>query len=378
MTRIGLLYADTGGGHRSAAEAIARGFDILSPGMHEVSLVNAIPHMAYPYNQMERSYPAVVNGPRFLHQLAFHATNSRRRSWIVRVLLRLAGANMARYLFEHHQADVYVSCSPIYTQVLPYYMPQWRRVTPFVVVATDLISGHAFNYAPEADLTLAPTEYAQREAIDNQISPERIVVTGQPVSPDIQSRTHQVGDALRVELGFDRSKPLVLLIGGGDGMGRLGATARAIAQSDMSLQLLVVCGRNETVRAELDRLPQRAVRMKTLGFVNTVPELMGMSDILVTKAGAATVAEAFIAELPLLIYDAVPGQEDGNVLYVTREGAGAYNPTPDAVVSELRRLLADTAALARMRQASARLARPDAAIDIARAISSLTCLAATH
>ncbi|HEY3290584.1 MAG TPA: glycosyltransferase [Anaerolineae bacterium] len=373
MSRIVLLYADTGGGHRSAAEAIARGFEIDTPGRHDVSLVNAIAHMAFPYNQMERSYPAVVNGPRLLHQLSFHATNSRRRSWILRVLLRLAGANMARDVLVNHPADVYVSCSPIYTQVLPYYMARWHRATPFVVVATDLVSGHAFNYAPEADLMLVPTEYAQREAIANQVAPESIVVTGQPVSPDIQARTRQASDALRLELGFDHALPLVLLIGGGDGMGRLGATARAIAQSDLRLQLLVVCGRNDAVKMELDQLPQRTVRMKTLGFVNTVPELMGLADILVTKAGAATVAEAFIAGLPMLIYDAIPGQEDGNWRYVSREGAGAYKPEPADIVAELRRLLADTAALARMRLASTRLAKPDAAIAIARAITHLSC-----
>ena len=165
MSRIVLLYADTGGGHRSAAEAIARGFDILCPGKYEVTLVNAIPHMAYPYNQMERTYPAVVNGPRILHQLAFHATNSRRRSWIVRTLLRLSGRKMARFVFDHHPADVYVSCSPIYTQVLPHYMPRMGCATPFVVVATDLVSGHAFNYAPETNLTLVPTEYAAAQPV---------------------------------------------------------------------------------------------------------------------------------------------------------------------------------------------------------------------
>jgi len=371
MSRIVLLYADTGGGHRSAAEAIARGFDILCPGKYEVTLVNAIPHMAYPYNQMERTYPAVVNGPRILHQLAFHATNSRRRSWIVRTLLRLSGRKMAQFVFDHHPADVYVSCSPIYTQVLPHYMPRMGCATPFVVVATDLVSGHAFNYAPEANLTLVPTEYARREAIDNCVAPDRIVITGQPVSPDLRAHTRAAGNALRAELGFDQASPLALLIGGGDGMGRLGATARAIVQSDLSLQLLVVCGRNSAVKQELDHLPARQVRLKTFGFVNTVPELMGIADILITKAGAATVAEGFIAGLPLLIYDAVPGQEDGNVTYVVQEGAGAWRPSPDAVVTELRRMLADPESITRMRHASTHLARPDAALDIARAVAEI-------
>ncbi len=289
----------------------------------------------------------------------------------MRTLLRLSGEKMARMIFEHHPADIYVSCSPIYSQVLPFYMTRLRHSTPFVVVATDLVSGHAFNYAPEADLTLVPTEYAQREATDNRVAADSIVVTGQPVSPDLHTRTSSGGAAMRTVLGFRHDTPLALLIGGGDGMGRLGPTARAILQSDMHLQLLVVCGRNAAVKQELDQITVTSVRLKTLGFVNTVPELMGIADILITKAGAATVAEGFIAGLPLLINDAVPGQEDGNVTYVVKHGAGAWCPSPAIVLSELHRLLANPATLTAMRQASLRLARPDAAIEIARAITAM-------
>ena len=336
-----------------------------------VSLVNAIPRMAWPFNQMERSYPAVVNGPRFLHRLAFRATNSRRRSWIVRALLRLAGARMTHFIFAEYPADLYISCSPIYTQVLPYYMARWRRRAPFVSVATDLVSGHAFNYTPEADLTLAPTEFARREAVQNSVAPERAVVTGQPVWPDLRARM-VAGRALRQELGFDDARPLALLIGGGDGMGMLAPAARAIAHSDLALQLLAVCGRNRAVKDELDGMAAGLrVRLKTLGFVTNVPELMGAADILVTKAGAATVAEGFIAGLPVILYDAVPGQEDGNVKYVVGEGAGSWCPSPQALVAQLAALLDDPASLAHMRAASARLARPDAAIDIARAALGL-------
>jgi 1,2-diacylglycerol 3-beta-galactosyltransferase len=367
MKRVVLLYADTGGGHRSAAEAIARGIHLLYGDRYDVTLVNTIAQMSYPLNQMERSYPAVINGARILHQLIFYATNGRRRSWFIRKLYQISSADMATRVLQDHPADVYVSCSPIYSQVLPHYMRRAGSLAKLVVVATDLVSGHATNYTPDADFTVLPTEQALHEAIRNGVPPELTCITGQPVWPDLRQR---MGDcsATRASLGFDAAIPMALLIGGGDGMGQIGPTARAIALSGLPLQLLVVCGRNEVVRRELDQLQSR-LPLKTLGFVTNVPELMGAADILITKAGAATVGEAFIARLPILLYDAVPGQEEGNVQYVVQEGAGAWCPSPRAVVRQLHVWLENPDAVQRAGQASARLARPDSALDIARVVA---------
>ena len=318
---------------------------------------------------MERSYPLVINEARVLHKLSFYATNNKAGALIMRKTLEASGAKMAAVVLQEHPADVYVSCSPIYSQVLPSYMRQMGCRAKFVVVVTDMVSGHASNYAPAADFSLLPTEHARREAIQFNVRPEFTCVTGQPVWPDLRQRMAN-RQYTRAELGFDDSAPVVLLIGGGDGMGQLGPTARAIASSDLRLQLVVVCGRNHVVKQELDQLKAH-VPMKTLGFVTNVPELMGAADILITKAGAATVGEAFIAGLPILLYDAVPGQEEGNVAYVVKEGAGAWCPSPRHVMKQLREWLAHPDTVARMRLASARLARPDSALDIARVVVSM-------
>ncbi len=370
MKRILLLYADTGGGHRSAAEAVARGFEMLYGRQYDVSLLNAISYLAYPLNQMEKSYPLVVNHTRILHTLSFYATNGRHRSWLSRGPLRMGGRKFASVVLQDHPADVYVACSPIYSQVLPHYIPSMACGSRLVVVATDMVSGHATNYASEADYCLVPTEHARKEAIRFGVSAERTFVVGQPVGPDLRLRMADAETA-RAELGLDHNATTVLLIGGGDGMGQLLPTARAIALSGLPLQLVVVCGRNQTLKDELDQLKAR-VPMKTVGFVNNVPELMGAADILVTKAGAATVGEAFIARLPMLLYDMVPGQEEGNVTYVVKEGAGAWCPSPRAVVKKLSELLLNPEQMQRMRQASARLARPDSALDIARIVASVS------
>ncbi|PJF47015.1 MAG: galactosyldiacylglycerol synthase [Chloroflexi bacterium] len=363
--RIVLLYGNTGGGHRSAAQAIAQGIEILYPGAYDVQLVDGLRNVPFLINAFTETYPMWVNHARVLYALGFHASNNRRRIIALRNMLEPLSEKTADAIVKDHPADVYVSCHLLFNQSIPMALRRRNMQTPFIHVVTDLVSGHVAHYVTDADHLIVPTEEARAEAIKNLVPEEKISVTGQPIAPDFAQRvTH--GATTRRALNLDE-RMTVLLIGGGDGMGRLEVTARQIALSGLPLQLIVVCGRNQTVKENLEFLNPR-VPMRVFGFVNNIPELMGAADVIVTKAGPGTICEAFVAHLPIILYDAVPGQEEGNVDYVVNSGAGVWCPTPWAVLKQLKQWLADPAAMELARQASARLARPDSALEIARIV----------
>jgi 1,2-diacylglycerol 3-beta-galactosyltransferase len=79
--------------------------------------------------------------------------------------------------------------------------------------------------------------------------------------------------------------------------------------------------------------------MTVLGFRNDVPELMRASDLLVTKAGPGTLAEASVAQLPMVVYDYVPGQERGNLDWVRSNGVGVVALTTAEVVAAVDRIV---------------------------------------
>ena len=80
-------------------------------------------------------------------------------------------------------------------------------------------------------------------------------------------------------------------------------------------------------------------------------------------------SEGFSAGLPLVLYSRLPGQEDGNVQYVVKKQAGVWAPRPHQVVDAVRRWVTDPAALKAAAAASTRVAKPDAARQIARIIA---------
>ena len=368
--RIVFLYADTGGGHRSTAQAAQKAVHQLYGDAFTTKLVNANHYLPYPFNQMEKAYPVFVNSLSGAYHLFWHATNTELYVDLSRRYIELTSKIQGEALLREHPADLYVSCQPVLNQLIPGIVKQGDNPAKVISIVSDLVTVHAGFWSPKIDHFVVPTEEARQRALENHVDADKISITGQPVVPDFAARVQQ-GRLMREQLGLDATRPAVLLMGGGDGMGHLVQTATAIAQSNLPLQLIVVCGRNEAARNALSAVETTlpTMPMKVLGFCDNVPEWMGAADVLVTKAGPGTICEGFIAELPIILYDAVPGQESGNIDLVVKNGAGAWCPSPKLAVQQLQHWLLRPNDMAHASQVSASLAKPDSALEIAKVIA---------
>jgi 1,2-diacylglycerol 3-beta-galactosyltransferase len=147
------------------------------------------------------------------------------------------------------------------------------------------------------------------------------------------------------------------------------ALATGMAEAELSAALIIIAGRNQTLKERLEarRWP---IPTQIYGFVREMPDFMRAADILVTKAGPGTISEAFNAGLPIVLYSRLPGQEDGNVIYAVSEGAGVWAPSADLVLAAARNWVMHPEHRQMASAASRRLARPDAARQIARIIAA--------
>jgi 1,2-diacylglycerol 3-beta-galactosyltransferase len=198
------------------------------------------------------------------------------------------------------------------------------------------------------------------------MDPTRVRVVGQPVTLRYCA---PAGDkkALRKKLGWEQNKTIILLVGGGEGMGPLGKTARTIATSGLDVALAIVCGRNQRLKEHLESLDW-PVPVHIYGFTHDLPDFMRAADVLVTKAGPGTIAESLNAGLPMILYARLPGQEDGNVSFVVEEEVGVWAPQPNRVVHTLTEWVQKPEIRSQYAENCRHTARPDAAWQIARAI----------
>jgi 1,2-diacylglycerol 3-beta-galactosyltransferase len=361
------LFSDTGGGHRSAAEAIIEALHEEYGEAVAVDMVDIFKDYApVPFSRMPDWYPYMVKAPR-LWGLGFKATNTRTASRAINITFRPFVTRAVRNIVVNHPSDIIVSVHPAgITQILRVLGPDRP---PFITVVTDMVSTHSFWFDKRSDLILVPTDLAREKALKNHMSPQKVKVVGQPVAlrycvPGGDKQT------LRDKLGWPQGKTTLLLVGGGEGMGPLARTAYAIDASGLDVSLVIVAGRNAKLKAKLEAYPWR-ILAKIYGFTREMPDFMRAADVLITKAGPGTIAEALNAGLPIILYSRLPGQEDGNVTFVAGVGAGVWAPTAEEVVATLRKWTSQPEAYCKAVEACRQVARPDASINIAREIGAM-------
>jgi 1,2-diacylglycerol 3-beta-galactosyltransferase len=295
---------------------------------------------------------------------SFYATNGRPQARAITATIWPVAAWTARAIIRNHPSDLVVTVHPIATSFILKALGKHRP--PFITVVTDMVTTHALWFDSRSDLIFVPTETARQKAIQYGMPEEKLFVVGLPVAQKYCVPAGNKG-MLREKLGWPKDKTIVLVVGGGEGMGPLAKTARAIAESGLDLALVVVAGRNERLKTSLEKNRWPAQTL-IYGFTKEMPDFMRAADVLVTKAGPGTIAEALNAHLPIILYARLPGQEDGNVTYVRECGAGVWAPTPQRVVATLRRWVERGGEREKVVEACRRAARPEAAITIARQI----------
>ncbi len=369
MKRVVFLMSDTGGGHRAAAEAISAALvSRYGEDKLDITLVDVFRQCRWPLNKMPEFYPWIVNKSARLWGWGYHIANTRPGYALNKRYIYWSNRARLQAMVSRHPADVVVSVHSVITQPSMSAYQAFDQRPPFVTVVTDLVSTPRYWYDQRADYTFVPTEEAYKRGLEMGIQPGQMEVVGLPVHPrfnDLPTR-----DAVRDSFGWDVDLPAVMLVAGGEGMGPLYETARAIDAQNLPCQLVIVAGKNDSLKR---RLSAAVWNQPThiYGFVRDMPAKMQGADILVTKAGPATISEAFIVGLPLILSDCIPGQEDGNVTHVVENGAGVFANSPELVAEAVMDWLADGASgLAERKRRSRQLARPQAVSHIAEAVWS--------
>jgi 1,2-diacylglycerol 3-beta-galactosyltransferase len=358
------LFSDTGGGHRAAMEAIIEALQLEYGDAITTETLDFLKDYAPPpYNHLPRVYPDLVKIPE-LWGAGFKISDGRPQARIITSTFWPIVKKAAHRLVKEHPADLLVSVHPI---INSFYLKARGDVRPpFVTVVTDMVSTHAMWFDKRSDLILVPTQMALESALENHMESEKVRVVGQPIS-ERHGQVLSDKTSLRQKFGWQVDKFTVLLMGGGEGMGPLAETARAIDEAGIDMNLVIVSGRNVELKEQLEALPW-ANPTHIYGFTQEIPDFMHAADALVTKAGPGTIAEALAAGLPIILFAKLNGQEDGNVTYVENSDVGVWAPRPRKVVSTLKRWINHPAERAKVADNCLKAARPDAARVIARAL----------
>ena len=261
--------------------------------------------------------------------------------------------------------DAVLTTHPMFNSSLLTVCEEHGFDLPFISVQADPVSVHPSWCDPRSALTICATDEAMARTLSYGVPAERILKVGFP------TRRRFTDMAQRVEKPeYDPSRPArCLLMSGGEGSGMLGSYALEL-MTKTDVHLTIICGRNKQLKKRLEALVKRkfSERVRILGFVTEIENVMNESDIMIARGSPNSFFEAVVMNLPLIITGALPGQEQGNPEFVENYGLGIVSKGVKALSHSVNHLLEnDGAELMRIREAQRAYRRFDNAKRIAEA-----------
>jgi len=363
MKRVMVLSASAGAGHVRAAEAVERALraessDVRVENADVLTLAGRAFRDAYSkwYVTLVERAPALVG---YLYDRLDRP--ARRQPVDLRRALDSWNTRRLRREIEAFAPDAIVCTHFLPADVLAEERRLGKRTTPLGVVVTDADVHRLWIHKGVSRYFVAREEAAALLATLG-FGPGDVEVTGIPI--DLRFGAPFDRAALRRKHGLPEQANVVLLLAGGFGVGPVEEMAARLEEARRPGRIVVVAGRNEKLRKTL--ASSAGPRTTVLGFTTEIDEWMGVADLLVTKPGGLTTAEALARRLPMMLVNPIPGQEQRNAEALLELGAAVRAGTLAVLGWKVDSVLGDPARMEAMRAAAARAARPHAATQIAR------------
>lgn len=367
--RVLLFYISPDSGHHQASLAIERALHQLLPECCTLN-VNALQYMNPILERIiKRSYFGLIRTRPEVWGYLYDNPKVLKSIQRLRHVIHHFNSPKFHSLIEEFHPDVIVCTQAFPCGVVADLKKSQKITVPLVGVMTDYFP-HSYWIYEDVDFYMVASERAKRKLFQNGIPQKKIFPFGIPVDPKFAVNGKK--DNIFLHYGLEMHLPLFLLMGGSQGLGPLWRVVAALDRSDLSLQMVVLCGHNKRLYRRLLRR-QKYFRKKTLlfRFIDEVEAWMEASTLLITKPGGITTAEALAKRLPLVILDPIGGQETANANFLVEEGIAIMARDEQEVLLLTRELLLHPVKLQEMRLRTESHRKPSGALEIAQFLLSL-------
>ena len=223
---------------------------------------------------------------------------------------------------------------------------------------------------PEVDLFVSYPGAVAAQLKNWGVPPEKILECGVPVDPVFGLTTDRPG--LRERLTLRNDLPVLLVNFGGSGKGKPREVVCELRKVERPFQALFISRRDESLRKELLRLTAGMDHVRVLSWVDNMHEWMAASDLLISRAGGGILAESMNCGLPILVFDAPPGNERRFCRLIEEVWHTGYHvEQPGQLSARINHLIARPEELEQLRSSAREHAHPGGARIAAQAILNL-------
>ena len=312
--KILLLTAATGGGHLRASNAIEQ--YILENTGHQVKTVDTLKAVGRLLDKTVcDAYLFMAKRVPSLFGRIYKQTN--KQNLFSGLVPKLSGlfSNMLLPAIENYDPDVIITTHPFATEMVSDLKSDGSVTAPLICILTDY-GVHRAWIASQVDAYVVASEHMAPELMSLGVEEEKIYPFGIPVHGvffDQEDRR-----MILRELGLSPDLPTLLFMAGSFGVSNIIKLYRNLAETQAKMQIIVITGRNKALYEAFERELASGPKLPTrlIYFTTEVEKYMHASDLLVTKPGGLTVSEALACNLPMAVFDAIPGQEEDNANFL--------------------------------------------------------------
>lgn len=364
MAKVLLLFISEHSGHHCASLAIEKALRQLDPRVETLNINSFNYTNPILEKVINRAYMGVVKRTPELWDYLYDNPKVLKQTQSLREMIHRFNTGKLKTLLDDFKPDAIVCTQAFPCGMVADYKKTFNLKIPIIGVLTDY-APHSYWIYNNVDYYIVPSEETGCKLVANGIEPSRIRVFGIPIDPKFRDIAYR--DALCEKFGLDKRIPCILVMGGTQGLGPIKELTRRLDRSGRDAQLIIACGTNKKL---YNWLKSRRYQKKTiiLAYAANIDELMHVSDIILTKPGGITTAEALAKSLPMLIVNPLPGQEAMNTKFLLNEGVAVKAESPEDVAVLLDELLENRNKLKAMSDRAQLLAKPDSAINIAKLV----------
>jgi processive 1,2-diacylglycerol beta-glucosyltransferase len=372
--KILVLSASVGAGHMRAAEGVELAVRELAPeavvkNVDVLTLTNALFRRVY-----AKAYLDLVN--RSPHMLGYFydlmdqpSRSGKHRRDRMRLLAEKLNLRPFLRFLESEPWDLVINTHFLPAEIIASLRKQDRLHVKQVTATTDFETHRLWVNQP-CDHYFTATEEGGRYLAHWGVPAETITVTGIPIHSVF--RTPKDRAACLAKHGLSGDRPVILQMAGGFGVGPIEKLYRALLDVEVPLEVLAVSGRNEEVKDQLKAVPvPPRHHVKIIGFSREIDELMTCADLVMSKPGGLTTSETLARGAAMVIVNPTPGQEYRNSDYLLENGAAIKVNNIATLAYKVTNLLREPGKLDQLKANARRLARPNAAFDVARGALTL-------
>ena len=370
MKKVIIFYASYGGGHLSAARSIKENMETNYEDI-DVKLIDCMEYVnktvnkitTKAYSEMAKKAPKTWGRVYWKSQKGPLAQISTTSNKILSIKLYK--------LLKDFEPNLIVSTHPFGSQMCAYLKKHGKLNAKIATVMTD--------YAPHdqwlvfnkyVDYYFVSHDGMKNELHEKGIPNEKIFATGIPLSNKFLLKYDK--PTILKSFGLSPDKKTVLFFGGGEfGLGKTQTFKifKSFVECPENIQIVAISGKNPKMKEAFENLVEslnKTDSVKILEYTNQVPELMSISDLVVTKPGGLTTTESLASGLPIVVINPIPGQEEENASYLEKNKVAIWLKKDDNVEAILKDLFSNPEKMQEMKIRARLLAKKNSTKDICK------------